>query len=131
MVLYHVLDTFPAHFYSERSANIVQLMIDAEESHVTLVDMFRALGEALIDSPPPQDQRLQLLNDTWSHVTKVDNLELYLSCAAAYTDLIALHYSVSSTDLAQPMSHSRCSGAGSENLTERYCQTCEASSPIS
>lgn len=36
------------------------------------------LGDALVASPPPAEQRLPLLNEVWRHVTLVDDAQTYL-----------------------------------------------------
>ena len=46
-----------------------------------------------IDCPPPQDQRLPLLNEVWKVVTKEEDLSVYSECAATFVELLLKHYS--------------------------------------
>jgi len=57
-------------------------------------ECFEAFATALTKHPPPEDQRLPLLNDSWRVVTKVEDPRVYSNCVAAYIGLLIKYYSV-------------------------------------
>lgn len=55
---------------------------------------FAGLATALTTHPPPEDQRLALLNDAWRVVTHTENPSVYADCVAAFIGMLLKHYSV-------------------------------------
>jgi hypothetical protein len=43
--------------------------------------------------PPPEEQRLQLLNDVWKVVSKSTDILAYVRCSYAWLDLVQRYYS--------------------------------------
>jgi hypothetical protein len=51
------------------------------------------LGKQLSIHPPPEEQRLQLLNEVWKVVTKSTDIVGYVRCSYAWLDLVQKYYS--------------------------------------
>ena len=65
MVLYHIIRAFDAKLYNQNAVAMVNLIKESGESKYTHTLVFKMLAEKLIDCPPPEDQRLPLLNECW------------------------------------------------------------------
>jgi len=55
--------------------------------------VLESAGTRFIACPPPEEQRLTLLNEVWKIVTRCDDLPMYISCATAWLELLLRHYS--------------------------------------
>ena len=93
MVLLHILETFPASHYCDNVLNIVDLIKESEGETVPTVTLYAAMGRGLISYPPPQDQKLAVLNEVWKFVRTVNELPEYTNCVAVFIELLLLHYS--------------------------------------
>eukprot|EP00981_Chlorochromonas_danica_P001893 scaffold391_cov151-Ochromonas_danica.AAC.1 len=93
MVLKHIIDSFDASHYAHASLGMVTLIKSADISCETVVDLFASLGRQLAAVPPPEDQRLPLLNEVWKIVSKSTDLLPYIKCASAWLDVVQRHYS--------------------------------------
>lgn len=72
--------------------------------------MFVSLGEKLLQHPPPQEQRLGVLNETWKVVRQEQDLPTYTRAAVSYIRLLLRHYSdrevlILLKDLAKHLRH--------------------------
>eukprot|EP00945_MAST-04E_sp_MAST-4E-sp1_P000091 g91.t1 len=92
LVLKHIILEFDSKYWSASAAGMVQLIKDAKSSHVHSAELFEALGIGISKNPPPANQRMSVLNETWKIVTKFDKLEPYASCTAAWIDMALKHY---------------------------------------
>jgi hypothetical protein len=63
MVLFHIIGAFDAKLYCQNAVAMVNLVKESGESKYTHTRVFKALAEKLLDNPPPEDQRLPLLNE--------------------------------------------------------------------
>ena len=59
---------------------------------MTLTDLVGALGRGLILQPPPEKQRVSVLNECWKIVTKDTDLVRYAKCASIWIQLALTHY---------------------------------------
>ena len=79
---------------------MVALIKAAIPSYKTAVDVFADLGRQLAAYPPPEEQRLSVLNEVWKYVRSVvkdkdDEVKVlsYIKCNAAWMDLVQRHCS--------------------------------------
>ena len=93
MVLKHIIDAFDASYYAHAASGMATLIKSAHVSCAPAVDLYTSLGKQLLLHPPPEDQRLQLLNDVWKVVSKSDDIGAYIKCSAAWLEVIHRHYS--------------------------------------
>jgi hypothetical protein len=59
----------------------------------THADCYCALGVALVDFPPPPQQRLSVLNDVWKVIKAVRIFSKYAQCVRTYMAVLVKHYS--------------------------------------
>lgn len=93
MVLKHIIDAFDPSHYSHAAIGMSALIRSTTTSCITTIDLYTSLARQLVISPPPEDQRLQLLNDVWKIVSKSEDIGGYIQCSAAWLEVIHRHYS--------------------------------------
>ena len=107
MVLNHMLNSFEPKFYQANAGAMVSLVKSAdgysEESDAFVtqtvsseknnsLSVYSTVAFRFLQFPPPQNQRLLLLNEVWKVVTKCKNLKHYILCATKWFEVIILHY---------------------------------------
>jgi len=93
MVLKHIIDCFDPKHYAPNAAAMVSLVKMADSSKVGIIGVFQTIAARFIQSPPPEGQRLLVLNEVWKVVTKCDDLKQYISCATEWLEVVLHHYS--------------------------------------
>ena len=93
MVLKHIIDCFDPKHYAPNAAAMVSLVKMAKPSKVGMIGVFETIAERFIQSPPPEEQRMLVLNEVWKVVTKCDDLKTYISCSTAWLEVVLHHYS--------------------------------------
>lgn len=92
-VLKHIIDSFDGSNYSHGALGMSTLIKAAEPSWMSAVSLYAALGAQIAVYPPPEEQRIPLLNDVWKIVSKSDDIAAYVQCSAAWLDCVQRHYS--------------------------------------
>jgi hypothetical protein len=109
LVLRHIIEAFDASHYAHAALGMVTLAKGASVTCVGIMEVLAALGKQLAIHPPPEDQRLPLLNEVWKTVTKElkDKAESlltaggsnnsllgnFITVTAAWLDCVQRHYS--------------------------------------
>ena len=96
MVLGHIIEAFDASHYAQGTLGMVALVKASIESLKTTTDVFTDLGKQLTAYPPPEEQRMPVLNEVWKVVSKActpAKISSYVRCNAAWMDLVQRHYS--------------------------------------
>jgi len=88
-----ILDGFEPKLWAKSANGVMQLIKEATVNDVTLTDLVGSLGRGLIDCPPPEKQRVTVLNECWKIVTKDTDLKRYATCASIWIRLALTHYS--------------------------------------
>lgn len=63
MLLKHVIDSFDGSYYAHAALGMCTLIKTAEPSCYSQTDLFASLGKQLAIFPPPEEQRMPLLNE--------------------------------------------------------------------
>lgn len=93
MMLRHIIESFDASHYTNSALGMAALIKSCTPSSVSVVETYTALGKQLSIHPPPEEQRLQLLNEVWKIVAKSTDLLQYVKCSYAWLDLVQKFYS--------------------------------------
>ena len=93
MVLFHFINCFEPKHYAPNAAAMVALVKQADASKASIVDLFETMAARFTQCPPPESQRMQVLNEVWKVVTKCENLKQYIKCSTAWFEVIIHHYS--------------------------------------
>lgn len=92
LLLNSVMSAFKPEFIAKRALELVEIMKECDDSGFPKPLLFRTLGLCLVVSDPPENERLQILNDVWKIVTKLKNPADYMSCAEIWIEYAVKHF---------------------------------------
>ena len=92
MVLNVIIEAFDASYYAHGSLGMITLIKGARPSSSTTVDLLSSLGKQLTVHPPPEDQKIQVLNEVWRVVSKCEDIASYLMCCSVWLEVTYRHY---------------------------------------
>ena len=93
MVLNVILESFDASYYSHGSLGMITLIRNAHSSSSTTMDLYTTLGKQFLKFPPPEDHKIQVLNEVWKSVSKCEDIGAYIVCCSVWIELTSTHYS--------------------------------------
>jgi len=93
MVLKHIIDSFDPTLYAVNAAAMVALVKQADASRTTTVEIFHTMATRFMQAPPPEEQRMVILNEVWKVVAKV-RVGLSEQQIRVFTNLVIPFYSV-------------------------------------
>lgn len=93
MVLSYIIQGFEAIHYTHATVGMITLIKSAEFSCISIVELFGTLGKQLVAYPPPEDQRIAILNEIWKIVSKSNDLIQFVRCTTSWLELIQKAYS--------------------------------------
>lgn len=93
MVLRHFMEAFDPRFYAHGALGMVALIKTATVTCISPTDAYATLARQLVNTPPPEEQRIPLLNEVWKVVSKTDDIAAYIRCCTAWVDVVQKHYS--------------------------------------
>uniref|UniRef100_A0A8B9F653 VPS35 endosomal protein-sorting factor-like n=1 Tax=Amazona collaria TaxID=241587 RepID=A0A8B9F653_9PSIT len=73
LLLNSVMSAFKAEFIAARSMDFIGMIKECDESGFPKHLLFRSLGLNLALADPPENDRLQILNEAWKVITKLKN----------------------------------------------------------
>ena len=91
-LLRSILAAFPSEYYAANALGVVKLIEGTGASLEIRAGLYTVLAEGLVNHPPPQDQKMPLLNEVWKAVSKLNNLPVYVKCSAAFIELALRHF---------------------------------------
>jgi hypothetical protein len=98
VVLRAIVQAFDGALYSTKAGAMVALAKQATASAAfgggSTVSLLDALGHKFVANPPPEPQRLAVLNEVWRAVAAagVSELPAYVACAATWLQVVLKHY---------------------------------------
>ncbi|XP_078097064.1 VPS35 endosomal protein-sorting factor-like isoform X2 [Mustelus asterias] len=92
LLLNSVMSAFRPEFIATRSMDFIGMIKDCEESGFPKHLLFQSLGLNLILSDPPENDRLQILNEAWKVITKLKNPQDYVNCAEVWIEYTCRHF---------------------------------------
>jgi len=94
MVLQHIIALFPAHIIAKHALLITSLIKDCEiNKHSNKACLYLALAKVLVRAPPPEDERLTILNDIWKVVTKLTDVREYMEISVVFVEFLLSYFS--------------------------------------
>ncbi|XP_076309475.1 VPS35 endosomal protein-sorting factor-like isoform X2 [Tachypleus tridentatus] len=93
LLLNSIMTAFKPEFIAKRALDFVEMMKECDEAGFPKHLLYRTLGLCLVVADPPDDQRLQMLNEVWKVVTKLKNPADYMSCAEVWIEYPVKHFS--------------------------------------
>lgn len=92
LLLNSVMAAFKPEFVAKRALEFVDIMKECDEAGFPKHLLFRTLGLCLVVADPPENEKLQVLNDVWKVVTKLKNTSDYMSCAEIWIEYPVKHF---------------------------------------
>ncbi|CAB3989058.1 Hypothetical predicted protein [Paramuricea clavata] len=86
LILNSIMSAFRPSYISARALEFVKIISDCEDAGFPKYQLYRSLGMNVVLDEPPEAQRLQLLNDVWKVVMKLNSPEEYISCAEIWVE---------------------------------------------
>uniref|UniRef100_A0A4W3ISZ2 VPS35 endosomal protein-sorting factor-like n=1 Tax=Callorhinchus milii TaxID=7868 RepID=A0A4W3ISZ2_CALMI len=83
LLLNSVMSAFRAEFIATRSMDFIGMIKECEESGFPKHILFRSLGMNLALADPPENDRLQILNEAWKVITKLKNPQVSMAYRAS------------------------------------------------
>jgi len=102
IMLKHIINNFDPNFYINSCLGMVTLIKSIQPSNNStsetelnnsICEVISVFGRKLLTAIPPEDQKIPLLNEIWKIVSKVDDLNIYLSSCVAWLEVTNRHYS--------------------------------------
>ncbi|NXS80622.1 CP062 protein, partial [Erpornis zantholeuca] len=87
-----VMSAFRAEFIAARSMDFIGMIKECDESGFPKHLLFRSLGLNLALADPPENDRLQILNEAWKVITKLKNPQDYINCAEVWVEYTCRHF---------------------------------------
>ncbi|XP_041062285.1 VPS35 endosomal protein-sorting factor-like isoform X2 [Carcharodon carcharias] len=92
LLLNSVMSAFRPEFIATRSMDFIGMIKDCEESGFPKHLLFQSLGLNLVLADPPENDRLQILNEAWKVITKLKNPQDYVNCAEVWIEYTCRHF---------------------------------------
>ncbi|KAM4697629.1 VPS35 endosomal protein-sorting factor-like [Rhinophrynus dorsalis] len=92
LLLNSVMSAFRAEFIAARSMDFIGMIKECDESGFPKHLLFRSLGLNLALADPPENDRLQILNEAWKVITKLRNPQDYINCAEVWVEYTCRHF---------------------------------------
>nr|XP_033818832.1 VPS35 endosomal protein sorting factor-like isoform X4 [Geotrypetes seraphini] len=92
LLLNSVMSAFRAEFIAARSMEFIGMIKECDESGFPKHLLFRSLGINLALADPPENDRLQILNEAWKVITKLKNPQDYINCAEKWVEYTCRHF---------------------------------------
>uniref|UniRef100_A0ABK0LVB5 VPS35 endosomal protein-sorting factor-like n=1 Tax=Rattus norvegicus TaxID=10116 RepID=A0ABK0LVB5_RAT len=92
LLLNSVMSAFRAEFIATRSMDFIGMIKECDESGFPKHLLFRSLGVNLALADPPENDRLQILNEAWKVITKLKSPQDYINCAEVWVEYTCRHF---------------------------------------
>uniref|UniRef100_D3YW20 VPS35 endosomal protein-sorting factor-like n=1 Tax=Mus musculus TaxID=10090 RepID=D3YW20_MOUSE len=92
LLLNSVMSAFRAEFVATRSMDFIGMIKECDESGFPKHLLFRSLGLNLALADPPENDRLQILNEAWKVITKLKSPQDYINCAEVWVEYTCRHF---------------------------------------
>ncbi|CAG9812944.1 unnamed protein product [Phaedon cochleariae] len=93
LILNTIMSGFKPTRIAERAMEFLETIIESSDDGIPLYVLLRTLGLCITVCPPPTDQRKQILNIVWKHVSSFIKPDEYIACAEAWVQFVVLHFS--------------------------------------
>uniref|UniRef100_A0A8C4Q800 VPS35 endosomal protein-sorting factor-like n=1 Tax=Eptatretus burgeri TaxID=7764 RepID=A0A8C4Q800_EPTBU len=86
LLLNSILCAFQSPFIAARTMAFISMIKECDDNGFPMHLLYRSLGQSLAVADPPEGERLQVLNDAWKVVTRLQSTQDYISCAEVWTE---------------------------------------------
>uniref|UniRef100_UPI00358F8339 VPS35 endosomal protein-sorting factor-like isoform X2 n=1 Tax=Myxine glutinosa TaxID=7769 RepID=UPI00358F8339 len=86
LLLNSILCAFQPQFIAARTMAFISMIKECDDNGFPMHLLYRSLGQSLAVADPPEEERLQVLNDAWKVVTRLHSTQDYISCAEVWME---------------------------------------------
>jgi hypothetical protein len=86
IVLHHIISSFKPSLISQYAGKIAELLKTADYASYPKYRVYSAFSVTLVMHPPPQKDRLALLNDLWKVARKIEDVREFMEVASTFVD---------------------------------------------
>jgi hypothetical protein len=99
ILLNAILSSVQPQFICDNASQIIEYIKQTDPETFPRHQLYRTLGVDLVLGTPPDELKLKFLNEIWRDVTKLDNVNNYISIAEVYTEYPLKHLGVRETNI--------------------------------
>eukprot|EP00058_Branchiostoma_floridae_P021627 XP_002607117.1 hypothetical protein BRAFLDRAFT_68089 [Branchiostoma floridae] len=92
LLLNSIMSAFKPDYIASRALKFVDTIRDCEEAGFPKHELYASLGANMVLADPPEEQRLQTLNEVWKVVMKLKNPANYIACAEVWIEYPCKHF---------------------------------------
>lgn len=92
MVLNHIISSFDPSVVSNSASILIFMIKDCQDGSLPRFKLFRSLGEKFCVCPPLESNKLELLNEVWKYVTKMDQLSDYVPVVEVFIEFVCKNF---------------------------------------
>jgi hypothetical protein len=99
IVLNFVLRNFPASNFMGNALEMTRMLKDTDATSYPRHKLYITWAKCMVESAPPKEVHLKILNEAWKYLTKQDDLIAYLGSAAAYIEYVLTYFGDKETNV--------------------------------
>ena len=92
IVLNAVIAAFDPQIISKNALSVCDLIRECDEAAYPRFHLYNSLGSALVEVPPPKSEQLQVLNEVWGEIAKIEAPRQYIAVASTYLRLLVKEF---------------------------------------
>ncbi|KAK2169423.1 hypothetical protein LSH36_10g11082 [Paralvinella palmiformis] len=93
LLINSIMSAFKPEYVSYRAKQFTAMIKDCEDTGFPKHVLYKSLGMCFVLADPPDEDKLQLLNDVWKVVIKLKNTSDYISCAEVWIEYVVKNFS--------------------------------------
>lgn len=93
LLINSIMSAFKPEYVSYRAKQFTAMIRECEDTGFPKHVLYKSLGVCLVLADPPEEDKLQLLNDVWKVVIKLKNTSDYISCAEIWIEYVVKNFS--------------------------------------
>ena len=98
-MLNFVLRNFPASNFMGNALEMTRMLKDTDATSYPRHKLYITWAKCMVESAPPKEVHLKILNEAWKYLTKQDDLIAYLGSAAAYIEYVLTYFGDKETNV--------------------------------
>ena len=100
IVLNFVMRNFPAsNFMSNGALEMTKMLKETDATSYPRHKLYISWAKCMVNSAPPKEHHLKILNEAWKYLTKQEDLIAYLGSACAYIEYVLTYFGDKETNV--------------------------------
>ena len=99
IVLNFVMRNFPASNFMGNALAMTQMLKETDATSYPRHKLYITWAKCMVNSAPPKEHHLKILNEAWKYLTKQEDLIAYLGSACAYIEYVMTYFGDKETNV--------------------------------